>query len=99
MCHVSEFIVANRLSLPLAPQNQAEAEPTQWYGLAEEEHSVLGCEARGFTSDHTRMTPKEAQDGGLRWWTPRGPASELCCSSRIVYSYSNVYNSVNFWYV
>ena len=73
MCHVSEFIVANRLSLPLAPQNQAEAEPAQWYGLAEDGHSVLGCGATWFTSDHTRVTPQEAQDGGPK----RGPPSKV----------------------
>ena len=83
MCHVSEFLVANR---PFPPPpgftEPAEADPAQWYGLAEDTHSVLGCEARWFTSDHTRVTPKEAQDGGLRWRTQRGPASELYRSPR-----------------
>ena len=64
MCHVSKFIVANRLFPPPGFAEPAEAEPAQWYGLAEDGHSVLGCEARWFTSDHTRVTPKEAQDGG-----------------------------------
>ena len=88
MCHVSEFLVANR---PFPPPpgftEPAEADPAQWYGLAEDRHSVLGCEARWFTSDHTRVTPKEAQDGGLRWRTQRGPASEQAesCTRTVTY--------------
>ena len=80
MCHVSKFIVANRLFPPPGFAEPAEAEPAQWYGLAEDGHSVLGCEARWFTSDHTRVTPQEAQDGGPRWRSQKGPASqsELC---------------------
>ena len=80
MCHVSEFLVANRPFISPPPPGfaePAEANLAHWYGLGEDEHSVLGCEARWFTSDHTRVTPKEAQDGSLRWRTQRGPASEL----------------------
>ena len=47
-----------------------EAEPAQCYGLAEDRHSVLGCEARWFTLDHTRVTPQEAQDGGAKEGPP-----------------------------
>ena len=84
MCHVSEFLVANRPFPPPGFAESAEADLAQWYGLGEERHSVLGCEARWFTSDHTRVTPKEAQDGGLRWRTQRGPASESPELYRIV---------------
>ena len=69
MCHVSKFIVANRLFPPPGFAEPAEAEPAQWYGLAEDGHSVLGCGAIWFTSDYTRVTPQEAQDGGAK----RGP--------------------------
>ena len=73
MCHVSKFIVANRLFPPPGFAEPAEAEPAQWYGLAEDGHSVLGCGATWFTSDHTRVTPQEAQDGGAK----RGPPPKV----------------------
>ena len=66
MCHVSESLVANRpfLPPPLVSQNRRRPASPNGMGWGEDRHSVLGCEARWFTSDHTRVTPKEAQDGG-----------------------------------
>ena len=57
MCHVSEFLVANRPFIP--PPTPGFAEPAeanlaQWYGLGENDHSVLGCDAAWSRHDHTK---------------------------------------------
>ena len=60
MYHVSKFLVANRPFIPPPPlvsQNRRRPASPKDMGWEEDDHSVLGCEARWSMSDHTPVIP------------------------------------------